>query len=188
LNFPGVTLVGVILAEANLFLPDFKANERTYQLLSQVAGRAGRGDHPGEVIFQTYNPGHPCLICASDKDYRKFYSMEIHQRRALRYPPFSRVALARIAGESEEKVAGFARNLTQKLKERAHGTNLPASKVLILGPVPGPIRKVKKKYVWLVMIKAQTADLVHKTVEAVRVQKPGPGISVSIDMDANTIF
>src|SRR5204863_271447 len=88
-DIPGVTLVGVVGADAALGFPDFRAAERTFQLLTQVAGRAGRGDNPGRVVLQTYHPEHYSLVCARDQNYEEFYSREIVFRRTMHYPPFS---------------------------------------------------------------------------------------------------
>ena len=108
LHFPNVTLVGIVFADLTLNLPDFRAGERTFQLLVQVAGRAGRGELPGHVIVQTYTPFHPALMSAAKQDYDEFYENEIDARRLLNFPPCTHLLLAQFRGEQEQAVAGTA--------------------------------------------------------------------------------
>src|SRR5207253_8558546 len=109
-DFPHVTLVGVVGADAPLALPDFRAAERTFQLLTQVAGRAGRGDRPGRVIIQTWSPFHYSIRAARDQDYARFMRRELDLRRELQYPPFARLAMVRIEGEDPRIVARVAQD------------------------------------------------------------------------------
>src|SRR5207302_6179109 len=104
LHFPNVTLVGIIYADMALHMPDFRASERTFQLLTQVAGRAGRGDVEGEVIVQAFTPFHPAIQYARRHDYAGFYEQELESRKQLNYPPISRIALLTVKGRNEEKV------------------------------------------------------------------------------------
>ena len=101
-DFPNITLVGIICADLSLNFPDFRAGERTFQLLAQVAGRAGRGGMPGKVILQTYNPDHFSILSARDQDFKAFYDTEITYRKALNYPPFSRIIQIRISGKDKD--------------------------------------------------------------------------------------
>ena len=103
-DFPGVTLAAVIFADASLNLPDFRSAERTFQLLTQVAGRAGRGERPGRVIIQTYAPHHYSVRAAREQDYARFIRRELELRRELSYPPFAKLAMVRIEGEDPEAV------------------------------------------------------------------------------------
>jgi primosomal protein N' (replication factor Y) len=122
LHFPNVTLVGIIYADLSLHVPDFRAGERTFQLLTQVAGRAGRGDVEGEVYVQAFTPFHPAIQFARRHDYAGFYEQEIEFREQLKYPPLSRVALLTVKGRSEEKVKFSAEHLRKELNRIAAGS------------------------------------------------------------------
>ena len=146
LDFERVTLVGVISADTTLLLPDFRASERTFQLLTQVAGRAGRKQLKGEVIIQTYSPRDFSLLCAKTHDFIKFFSIEIQQRKELNYPPFSRLIQILVKGEDEQQVI----NNISKFKELLCTDE---SKFQSLGPVPSPISKIKNYYRWHLILK-----------------------------------
>ncbi|MCG8604757.1 primosomal protein N', partial [bacterium] len=147
LDFERVTLVGVINADTALLLPDFRSSERTFQLLTQVAGRAGRKGLPGEVIIQTYWPESFCLICAKDHDFVRFYEGEIADRNDLIYPPFGRIISILFRGENENRVIEAAHNYKEVTKKSL------ADSFWILGPVPSPITKIQKKYRWQILLK-----------------------------------
>ena len=117
LHFPNVTLVGIIYADSALHQPDFRAGERTFQLLTQVAGRAGRGDVEGEVFVQAFTPFHPAIQYARRHDFVGFYEQEIEFREQLKYPPVSRVALLTLKGRNEEKVKFSAEHLKRELEK-----------------------------------------------------------------------
>ncbi|MBT3376145.1 MAG: primosomal protein N' [Lentisphaerae bacterium] len=140
LHFPNVTLVGVIFADLGLHLPDFRAGERTFQLLTQVAGRAGRGDVPGRVIVQTYTPYHPALEFALGHDFVGFYEEEMPMRQALGFPPVTHMAIVHFRSEEESKASGAAERFAEHLSER-----LPES-VQVIGPMPAPIARVRRFY------------------------------------------
>ncbi|NBV22009.1 MAG: primosomal protein N' [Proteobacteria bacterium] len=127
LHFENVTLVGVIHADLSLHIPDFRAGERTFQLLTQVAGRAGRGDVEGEVFVQSFTPFHPAIQYARRHDYTGFYEQEIEFREQLNYPPASRLAMLTFKGRNEEKVKLMAEHVTKALEVLASGTAVPAS-------------------------------------------------------------
>jgi primosomal protein N' (replication factor Y) len=151
-DFPSLTMVGVVEADLGLNLPDFRAAERTFQLLSQVSGRAGRRDRPGQVIIQTVNPGHYSLVAARDHDYEGFYNQEIDFRRELGYPPFGRLALIRFSGPEEQslaELAGLAGEMAGTLLEK-----LNIEGVEILGPAPAPVTKLKDRYRYQLLVKA----------------------------------
>jgi primosomal protein N' (replication factor Y) len=118
LHFPRVTLVGIIYADMALHQPDFRAAERTFQLITQVSGRAGRGDIEGEVFVQTFTPFHPAIQCSRHHDFVGFYEQEIEFREQLKYPPFSRVALLTLKGRNEEKVVFSAEHLKRELEKK----------------------------------------------------------------------
>ncbi|MGH7766034.1 MAG: replication restart helicase PriA [Candidatus Binatia bacterium] len=151
----GVTLVGAVLADLSLNLPDFRAAERTFQLLSQVAGRAGRGDDPGQVIIQTYTPDHYVFQHVRSHDYKSFFAAEMEFRRALNYPPFSRLVHLRLEGPEAEEIENKAKSLANWL--RAECRRLPStySGIETLGPAPAPIAKLRGRYRWQILLKGK---------------------------------
>lgn len=151
-DLPNVTLVGVINADASLCMPDFRASERAFHLLVQVAGRAGRHERKGQVIFQTRDPAHPALSLAAAHDVHGFLEHELKTRAELMYPPFARLALVRIDGPDEEQ----ARNAAQQLADHAH--TLAAVKrelVCVLGPAPAPIARLRGRFRFRILLKAK---------------------------------
>ncbi len=150
LDFPLVTLVGVILADVGLHVPDFRASERAFQLMTQVAGRAGRADLPSRVVVQTYSPDHYALHAARDHDYWQFYRQEMMFRLRSRYPPFSRLARFLIRDRSSVKAANRARSLTSLLQERIGETG---SDVELIGPAPAFVARVNDVHQWHLIAK-----------------------------------
>jgi primosomal protein N' (replication factor Y) len=162
-DFHGVTLVGVISADLSLNMPDFRARERTFQLLTQVAGRAGRGEKAGEVIIQTYWPEHEVILAAKRQDYNDFYHQEILLRKELNYPPFSHVLRVLVLGEVEGKVREGCLGFADILKEEAENLK----DITILGPAPAPITKIQNLYRWQVMLKGpKNKELRQVTTQA----------------------
>ncbi len=159
LHFPNMTLVGVVWADSGLAMPDFRASERTFQLLAQVAGRAGRGDAPGRVVIQTHQPRHYTVLYAQQHDYRKFYEHELALRTELGYPPFSRLVNIRMSSSSEERVKQCAEQVAGFLK-RSVGCR-GWRDIEILGPAPAPLARLKDKSRWQVMIKSNQPALLH---------------------------
>ena len=173
LDFPYVTLVGVIAADSALHMPDFRAAEKTFQLLTQVAGRAGRHDLPGEVVVQTYAPEHYSVLHASKHDYAAFASDELRHRRNQIVPPFCRLALLSMTHEQLPLLVRVAENAAMRLKELAeqHGWLKPldshADAVDILGPVASPIPRIKNRYRFQCVIKCRgNVDLSGLMAEA----------------------
>jgi primosomal protein N' (replication factor Y) len=151
LHFPNVTLVGIIYADLSLHIPDFRAAERTFQLLTQVAGRAGRGDVEGEVIVQAFTPFHPAIQLARRHDFKGFYEQEIEFREQLHYPPVSRVALLTLKGRNEDKVRFSADYVRKQL-----GQELTALRDLILaGPAPAPLVRAETLYRYQIMLRTR---------------------------------
>jgi primosomal protein N' (replication factor Y) len=142
LHFPNVTLVGIVHADLTLHQPDFRAAERTFQLLTQVAGRAGRGDIEGEVIVQSFTPYHPAIQYARRHDFEGFYEQEIEFRSQLRYPPFTRVALLTVRGRNEEKVRFVASHLRRELETHLTGWD----DLIMSGPAPAPLERAQSYY------------------------------------------
>lgn len=178
-DLPGITLVGVIAADIGLGIPDFRAAERTFQLLTQVAGRAGRGDTPGEVIIQTFNPEHYSIQAARKHDYHKFYEQEINYRQSLEYPPVMSMVNLLLTGRQNQQVGNAARFLAGKLKTYKG--------VQLLGPSPATIARIKGKYRWQLMLKGARSQGLHKSLESAITnlgQHPSfKGIRVEVDVD-----
>jgi primosomal protein N' (replication factor Y) len=151
----GVTLVGALLADLSLNLPDFRAAERTFQLLHQVAGRSGRGEDPGHVIIQTYAPDHYVFQYLLSHDYKGFFKTELEFRRALNYPPFSRLVNLRVDGPKVADVESKAKKLAKTLRERHRANSKYRDKIEILGPAPAPIAKLRSRYRWQLMLKGK---------------------------------
>src|SRR5437870_12262610 len=151
-DVPGVTLVAVLLADLSLNVPDFRAAERTVQLLAQVAGRAGRGDAPGRVIVQTFRPEHPSVAAAATHDYAGFMARELERRRALGYPPFARLVNLRLEGRDGASVERAARELAARLRRQAPSLRLADDAVL--GPAPPPVERVRGRYRWQILLRA----------------------------------
>ncbi|MDI6752057.1 MAG: primosomal protein N' [bacterium] len=176
LHFPNVILVGVISADIFLSLPDFRAAEKTFSLLTQVSGRSGRGEDYGRVVIQTYNPGHYAIQTAIHQDYSLFFQKEMEYRRELLYPPFSRLLSLILRGENEEKVEKEAERLSEVLlvnnKEDVH----------ILGPAPYYISKIKKNYLYQVILKTPDYKRLHRLLLACDF-KPASGVSLIKDID-----
>jgi primosomal protein N' (replication factor Y) len=155
----GVTFVGALLADLSLNLPDFRAAERTFQLLSQVAGRSGRGQDPGRVVIQTYAPDHYALQHLISHDYKAFFAAEIEFRRALNYPPFSRLVNLRLDSPNVEEVKAKAKSLAAGLRKRQGKNPKLLENIQILGPAPAPIQKLRNRYRWQVLLKGKNIAL-----------------------------
>jgi primosomal protein N' (replication factor Y) len=147
-HFPHVTLVGIIWADTGLALPDYKAAERTFQLLSQVTGRAGRGEKPGKVIIQTFQPDHYAVVAARQHDYQSFYEHEIGLRHALSYPPYSRLINVKFSGEQDALVRQAALECAALARRSAQ-----AARVEILGPAPAPLARLRNRFRWQLLLK-----------------------------------
>jgi len=183
LDFPNVTLVGVILADLSLMMPDFRAAERTFQLLTQVAGRAGRGDVPGEVLFQTYTPFHPAVQSARNADFETFFDQEIEMRREMRYPPFSRLTTVLFKSKDEAAVTDCSKDFAKRLKAQ-----LPES-VRLTGPAPAPLAKAKGFYRAQLMLWAPTARAYVPALRAlIKKYKKSKGLTLAVNVDALSLM
>lgn len=198
LDLPQVTLVGVVAADGLLNLSDYRASERAFQILTQVAGRAGRGRDPGRVIIQTYTPDHPVITAVRSHDLNGFIAHELAQRAALNYPPYGRLILFRISGGNEGEVAATAQRLATILRN----SKLPNPKLVhprepikpitddlftndfeLLGPAPAPIMRVSDHYRWQILLKfAPGIPVDLPPLEHLRSHCP-QGVSLSIDVD-----
>jgi len=183
-DVPDVTLVGVLLADVSLNLPDFRAAERTFQLLTQVAGRAGRGLEPGRVIVQTYVPEHYSIRCAAHHDFARFASYELRYRKRLGYPPFTRMVNIRFEGQDGAKVQTCAESVAHYLHTHTQGRN---GQTVVLGPAPAPIERLRGRTRWQVLLKGKDRRallaLVKKTQEELFTQHQRQGVRVVVDVD-----
>jgi primosomal protein N' (replication factor Y) len=180
-DFPGVTLVGVLCADLGLQFPDFRASERTFQLLTQVAGRSGRGEIPGRVLIQTYSPDHAAIEAACRHDYERFCAVELASRKETNYPPVVHVAAFHIDGERAEAVVAGARQLAR------HARSMPElnSDVTLLGPAEAPIQRLKGRTRWMLLLKATKRrplrQVVHRLLELAESVCGGARVAVDVD-------
>lgn len=184
-DFPSITLVGVVSADVALNIPDFRAAERTFQLLTQVAGRAGRGDAPGRVIIQTRQPWHASFQSALTHDSQAFAEKELAHRKDLLYPPYSRLINIRISSRKEDAAKKTAMTVQRTIK-KILGKFLDGREMDILGPAEAPIARLKDKWRWQVMLKVPGAHVVEKVISAIRdplVGRLPAGVRVAIDVD-----
>ncbi|MCS6915567.1 MAG: primosomal protein N' [Myxococcales bacterium] len=181
-DFPGVTLVGVILADMGMGLPDFRSAERTFQTLSQVAGRAGRADRPGQVLIQTYNPEHPAIRCAARHDYEGFARGELAARRELGYPPASRLAVLRLDGVDGLEVRRAAQAVASRLREVVARAPVEVG-ASVLGPAEAPLSRLKGKTRWQMLVRAQTVRALRTVLRAAHSEPLPRGVRLSIDID-----
>jgi primosomal protein N' (replication factor Y) len=187
-DFPNVTFVGVISADTSLHFPDFRSSERTFQLLTQVAGRAGRGEVFGEVVIQTFNPDHYSILKAKDHDFIGFYQEESQFRRALEYPPFTRLINFRLVGNSEKRTKATAEEMGrigQSLLKRGYQKGIE-----ILGPSTAPFAKMKGKFRWQMLAKGKSPQLLHQFAQelAIRLEAQTKEKGVNLDIDVDPVF
>ncbi len=190
-HFPRVTLVGAVAADLSLFFPEYHAGERTFQLLAQVAGRAGRGEAPGRVLIQTYHPEHYVFKTVKAQDYEAFYEPEIAARRELGYPPFTRLALVRLSGREEAHVSRQARHLADALKRAVKQEPALASRIRVLGPAPAGLVKLKGRFRWQFLIKSYGRPSLQAALQQVRRlwgTLPRARIDLTLDIDPANLF
>jgi primosomal protein N' (replication factor Y) len=180
LHFPNVTLVGIIYADLALHQPDFRAGERTFQLLTQVAGRAGRGDVEGEVFVQAFTPFHPAIQYARRHDFAGFYEQELGFRAQLKYPPVSRVALLTLKGRNEDKVKFAAGHLKRELDKAMEGLK----NLIIAGPAPAPLLRAETYYRHQIMLRAPRMRSLSQRLARVTQDLVLPEeVKLSVDID-----
>ncbi|MFH0781063.1 MAG: primosomal protein N' [Pseudomonadota bacterium] len=187
-HFPNVTLVGVVWADGGMSMPDFRAAEKTFQLLTQVTGRAGRGDEPGEVIIQTMRPNHYAIVYARQHEYGKMFDHEMRLRKNPLFPPYVRLTVLRLKGRVETDVqgtalavAGFCRKSVGKEKYR----------IEVLGPAPAPLDKIKDNYRWQVLLKGADTEELHAlctTIQSERKNLIKRDCDLSIDVDPENMM
>jgi primosomal protein N' (replication factor Y) len=184
-DFPMVTLVGVLAADAALSLPDFRAAERTFQLLTQVAGRSGRGERPGEVIIQSYVPDHYAFQLACTQRFEDFYARESRYRKAMFYPPFTALAAIVITDRDRERAASESRAVADFLD------TVRTDSVRILGPAPAPLERVKRLHRFQLLVKSMSRSTLHGILKALRQYLEGRKMGatrVSIDVDPASLL
>ena len=180
-DFPGVTLVGVISADATLNLPDFRSAERTFQLITQVMGRAGRGDAPGKVLIQTLNPEHYAICRAAAHDFEGFFEDELEFCREAGYPPFTHLASLVVSGTSAGSVEQGAETAASSLRGIKKELR---SRVEVLGPVVAPLGKVRGRYRRQILLKATSRTDLHRLLAALRGRLKLPAVvRLVIDVD-----
>jgi primosomal protein N' (replication factor Y) len=179
LDFPKVTLVGVVSADTALNIPDFRSGERTFNLLTQVAGRAGRGDLGGKVIIQTYTPGHYAIQAAKNHDYNSFYAKEISFRKELNLPPYCHIVVLTFRGRKEENVLKTVDSLRRKFENKNK-----SSTVEIVGPAPAPISRMKGMYKWNLFLKSpETEDAVCLLRKVLKDRRREKGVIITVDVE-----
>jgi primosomal protein N' (replication factor Y) len=207
LHFPNVTLVGIIFADLALHQPDFRAGERTFQLLTQVAGRAGRGDIEGEVVVQAFTPFHPAIQFARRHDFLGFYEQETEFREQLKYPPFGRVALLTLKGRNEEKVKFSADHFKKILESKVQGPSAsakatadkqskgaPGDKTLdighwpldlvIAGPAPAPLLRAETFYRYQIMLRTSRMSSLSRELSKIIQSLVLPDeVTLAVDID-----
>lgn len=186
-DFPNITLVGIVCADLSLNFPDFRASEQTFQMLAQVAGRAGRGDRPGKVILQTYNPDHFSIRCAKNQDIQSFYDQELVFRKSLAYPPFSR--MIQVVVSSKDQAAGLRQTaeLETQCRTILNSDRSFKNHVQVMGPVEAPFSKIASHYRWQMLLKGGDAKLLHGFARRLLFTNPAvlnrQGVKTAIDVD-----
>ncbi|MBI1746344.1 MAG: primosomal protein N' [Acidobacteria bacterium] len=189
-DFHNVTLVGVIAADTGLSFPDFRTAERTFQLITQVAGRAGRGDAAGAVVIQTFYPNHYALKAACRQDYQAFYEEERRFRQLMHYPPFVSLANVLIKDKSLKKVIRTSQRLAAELREIKEGMT-DAAGVRVMGPAPAPLEKIRGEYRYQILIKSPSRAVLREILERSHenLRKARAGMkNVAIDVDPMNIL
>ncbi|MFH1147155.1 MAG: primosomal protein N' [Pseudomonadota bacterium] len=191
-DFPHITLVGVISADVSLNLPDFRAAERTFQLLTQVSGRAGRGEDPGMVIIQTYRPEHYSIARAREHDFTGFYDDETALRRALEYPPYTRLVNLTMEGNSTERVEQYSKEAVRRGLVILEQETLWRDTIKIFGPAPAPVPRIKGKFRYQAFLKASRTDALHSFTRALfgnlRANTPISGVKLIVDVDPENVL
>lgn len=177
LNFPCVTLVGVINADVSLNIPNFRSSEQTFSLLDQVIGRSGRADKEGEAVIQTFNPDHYSIICASNHDYKSFFNHEMYVRKKLNYPPFCFITLIKISSKDFNYGIGEAKKISNYLRQNLKNTN-------VLGPSIASVLKVNNNYNFSVILKYKKEEKLYYFLnQIIKIYEGNAKIKVSLDFD-----
>ena len=187
LDFPNVTLVGVIAADQTLNMPDFRARERTFQLLTQVAGRAGRSTKPGEVVIQTYSPRDSAIVRAAHHDFQGFFWEEIRYRKERKYPPYTHIIRVLLLHEKEDRVIKGANELGACLHQGMQEPKFGNTELDILGPAPAVLTRLRNQWRWQISVKGTRQDLLrsflHQGVQRFFKSPASNGITLNIEVD-----
>ena len=186
-DFSNITLVGIICADLSLSMPDFRAGERTFQILAQVAGRSGRGDSPGQVILQTYAPQHFSIQAAKAQDFKLFYKQEIDFRHKLNYPPFTRMVQLKISGPDRKKTATQAMQLGEMCFYMQTVQPEFKNDIIIMGPLEAPITKIANQYRWQILLKSKKSATLHHFIHQILYGRnsitPNKHVNIKVDVD-----
>lgn len=194
LDFENVVLVGIIAADTSLNLPDYKSPEKTFQLVTQVAGRAGRGDINGNVVLQTYNPNHYSIVHATKQDYENFFNTEIELRKEFLYPPFINLINILIYGEDQDRVSKMSKEIYDIIGKEIYNIYQRAYREYIIGPYPAPLEKIKNNYRFQILLKVEDVykeelkDLIYRVCIINENKLKMDDIKISIDINPNTIL
>ena len=180
-HFPNVTLVGVIAADSSLNIEDYRANERTFDILTQVAGRAGRENNEGKVIIQTYNPDNFCIECVKEHDYLKLYNTEINIRKQLKFPPFCDIIVIGFTGNNLQEIKKVSEKIYNNLKQTK-------TDLAIYQPFPAPIDKIKGKYRWRIIIKGKLTSKVINNINNAINNVENTDIRIYVDVNPNSLI
>jgi primosomal protein N' (replication factor Y) len=180
-DFPSVTAVGVLSADTLLHFPDFRSAEKTFQLLAQVAGRAGRGDAPGTVHVQTFHPAHPAITLAARHDAEAFERQELAFRRTFFYPPFSELAAILVSSPKRERAEAAAADIGTAL--RVAGGDLRIS-----GPAPAPLERLQGRWRFQILLRAGDRKAVLAALERAVPERPPAGVQIAVDVDPQDLM
>ncbi len=182
-DLPGVTLVGVISADMSLGIPDFRSGEKTFQLITQVVGRAGRGGEGGVAVIQTFNEDHPSIRCAIDNNFEGFMEYELELRKSLGYPPFFRMVNIRFSSQHEKILYEFVKHIDKKA--RRFLSDIPVDSLEILGPSKCPIYRIKNRYRWQMILKSSNLKILHSFVKRlfILIEEKSTKVRFTIDVD-----
>ncbi|HOP36019.1 MAG TPA: hypothetical protein PL090_06810, partial [Syntrophales bacterium] len=177
----------VVSADLSLNIPDFRAAERTFQMLTQVSGRGGRGDFPGRVVIQTVHPGHYAIGHARDHDFHGFYGEEITNREVLLYPPYSRMVNLRLSGLHEDRVRSAARDMACRAREWVENA-AGQTPLVVMGPSEAPLGKLKGRYRWQILLMGQDVAALHRLAEELHDGTRQRGIETRVDVDPHNFM
>ncbi len=187
LDFPNLTLVGIVLADIGMNMPDFRSSERAFQLITQVSGRAGRhSKEPGDVFIQTFNPQHLSIQFAKNVDYRTYAQKELEFRAEAQYPPFSRLATFKITGLSEKNVLNTSKLVAQRARSLKENYQ-EYDKIMILGPAPAPLLKIKNRFRYQVLLKAMDHSVLNAFIKQILSEKKWVPKQVQVNVDIDPL-
>jgi primosomal protein N' (replication factor Y) len=181
-DFPGLTLVGVVSADTGLNVPDFRAAERTFQLVAQVAGRSGRRASPGRVIVQSHLPDHPAIRAAAGHDYSTFYAAESAARVETRFPPVVKLARLLFTGPEAARVESAARDLAEELNELVRARGL-GERLGTVGPSEAPLARLRGRFRWHLLLKSTSPATLESALAGVARRRVPRGVQIVIDRD-----